>query len=91
MTYEPLDNALMARVPSAYGVLMAYRTRPGCADLPQGTTRQAASSPRLLEPGVGVARMMAPGTIAALVSSIMINTRQPSSPGPRKYVWPHPG
>jgi hypothetical protein len=39
MTYEPPDcGALMAHAPLACGAPMAYRTRPDCADFPQGTT-----------------------------------------------------
>jgi hypothetical protein len=92
MTCEPPEcGVLMARMPSAYGALMAYRTRPECVDLLQGTTRWAAPSPRLWNPGVGVARMMAHGTIVASTSSTLINTRQPGSLGPHEYVWPHLG
>jgi hypothetical protein len=46
MTYEPRDcGTLMARVPSDYSALMAYRTRPECADLPQDTTRRLHRAP----------------------------------------------
>ena len=43
---------------------MAYWTRPECPDLPQGTTRQTAPSPRLWKIRVGIAGMMVPRTIA---------------------------
>jgi hypothetical protein len=87
MTYEPPDCAtLMARVPPDCDTLLAYWTRHECPDLPQGTTWGTAPSPRLWKPRVGVARMMAPGTIVAPA----VNTWQPGSPGPHKYVWTHP-
>jgi hypothetical protein len=64
----------------ACDTLMAYRTRFGCAYLPQGTTRRSMSSPRLRKLGVSVARKMAPRTIAAPTSSTTINKQQPGSP-----------
>jgi hypothetical protein len=88
MTFEPLDcDALIDHAPSDCGALMAYWTRPECANLPQGTKRQTAQIPRLRKPEVDIAKMMAPGTIATPT----INTWQPCSPGPREYVWTHPG
>jgi hypothetical protein len=87
MTYEPSDyDTLMPHAPSDHIALMIYRTWPECIDLPQGTTRWAALSPRLWKPMVDVAGMMASGTITAPASSTTINTGQPGSLGPREYV-----
>jgi hypothetical protein len=48
MTYEhPGYGALMAYVSLGLGALMADRTRPECADLPQGTPRRVVLSSRV--------------------------------------------
>jgi hypothetical protein len=94
MTYEPPDcGALMARTPSECGALMAYQTRPECADLLQGTTQRTAPNPRLWKPGIDIAGMMAPGTIA--IPRKYTATRQPWAPrvrvdSPRVKQWFYP-
>jgi hypothetical protein len=67
---------------------MTYQTRHEYTDRWQGVTRHAAPSPRLREPEVGVAQMMALG----LHTSHVVRHKEyetSGDPGAHEHAWLH--